>query len=193
MPSKIEQIVAVAARIEPQPFTIEEAAVEAWRIDKLAFGLDGFEELYPDHHAVLCMFSGAHGIVRRGWVDRVATGKYQITDLGREEAERIASGTSREEAAKVSMSHSGKLDHLLATTAWKRYRSGKIELLTVADAMTFVTITNNGILQDLATLTCRKPATLANGQVVDRQLVVEIRECDATIRRNFERFLVVKT
>ncbi len=62
-----------AARLLPQPFTVAQLVVAAWRRDRRSFGLPGLERCHPSSKLVECYLYGRRGLIDRGhlaWVDR---------------------------------------------------------------------------------------------------------------------------
>ncbi len=65
-----------------QRFTAEELLVKAWKIDKRAFGLRGFEQEYPDSNILYTKLMGKSGLVRTGFLKKIAGKTYTITEAG---------------------------------------------------------------------------------------------------------------
>lgn len=66
-------------------FTAEELIVHAWRKDKRAWGLRGFEDQYPDANKMvkeLDAHAGKQGIVGQGLLEKVDRRVYRITPVG---------------------------------------------------------------------------------------------------------------
>ena len=71
-------------------FTAESLAVAAWKAHPKEFGLKTYAELYPDANAVLSYLMGEKGLVKQGFLERVAPKTYRLTEKGRERAEALA-------------------------------------------------------------------------------------------------------
>jgi len=66
-------------------FTAEELIVHAWRKDKRAWGLRGFEDQHPDANKMLKELdahAGKQGIVGQGMLEKVQQRVYRITPVG---------------------------------------------------------------------------------------------------------------
>jgi hypothetical protein len=66
-------------------FTAEELIVHAWKKDKRAWGLRGFEDQYPDANKIvkeLDAHAGKQGIVGQGLLEKVDRRVYRITPVG---------------------------------------------------------------------------------------------------------------
>ena len=187
MVRNIEKII-LAAGEAPQPFSVEQLTVAVWENDPHLFGLKGFEKVYPNNHAVLSALSGKKGLVSRGYLDRVGKGSYQIGNLGREEIKRL----SQSKPQYMSQELIATLGRLLSSVAWRRFKQGKVEYLSLTDAKDFLNIDTKSLLAMMRKMTARKPAQLSNGQVIDKKLIVELDQCDDIIRSRFGRLLETK-
>lgn len=81
----------VAGRAE---FTEWDLTVAAWRRNSNRFGCRGYEGMYPDHKRVMMEIMGItkkDNPLRRGWIEKTRPNYYQITDLGRSEADTLGS------------------------------------------------------------------------------------------------------
>jgi hypothetical protein len=70
-------------------FTAEELLVHAWKNDKLAWGLRGFEDQFPDSDKIfkeLDAHAGKQGIVGQGLLQKVHQRVYRLTPAGLAEA-----------------------------------------------------------------------------------------------------------
>jgi|SRR5579885_633939 DNA-binding PadR family transcriptional regulator len=80
------------ARSGREVFTEWDLTVAAWKRNNSRFGCRGYEDEYPDHKRVMMEIMGqskADNPVRRRFLEKVRTNYYQITALGRAEADRL--------------------------------------------------------------------------------------------------------
>ena len=84
--SSTEEVLLAASRLSTdliKEFTEWDLTVEAWKLNKNRWGLQGHED-YPDHKRVMneVMAKGTQKIVGRGWIERTRPNHYKITQLG---------------------------------------------------------------------------------------------------------------
>ncbi len=84
--SSTEEVLLAAFRLSTdslKEFTEWDLTVEAWKLNKNRWGLQGHEE-YPDHKRVMneVMARGTQKIVSKGWIERTRPNHYKITQLG---------------------------------------------------------------------------------------------------------------
>jgi len=84
--SATEEVLLAAARLSTdslKEFTEWDLTVEAWKLNKNRWGLQGYEE-YPDHKRVMneVMAAGTQKVVGKGWIERTRPNHYKITHLG---------------------------------------------------------------------------------------------------------------
>lgn len=70
-------------------FTAEDLLIKAWKLDKSAFGLRGYEKLYPDSNILYTKLMGKSGLVRTGYLKKVGEKTYTITEAGLAVASRL--------------------------------------------------------------------------------------------------------
>jgi hypothetical protein len=73
-----------AARALPQPFTLNDVSVAAWRACPEFFGMRGYP--YPDNHKVHYILYGDRGLIAKGLIERVRQGLFRVppgADLAR--------------------------------------------------------------------------------------------------------------
>jgi len=63
-------------------FTAEALLVEAWKDDKPAFGLRGYEGNYPDSNNLYVKLMGKKSLVRLGYLKKVGEKTYTLTEAG---------------------------------------------------------------------------------------------------------------
>jgi hypothetical protein len=81
-------------------FSEWDLTVAAWKRDKNRFGCRGYEDKYPDHKRVMMEIMGQSkrdNPIRRQFVQKTKTNYYQLTPLGKAEADRLKKiGESKE-------------------------------------------------------------------------------------------------
>src|SRR5262245_6256089 len=70
--------VARVACTLPQPFTLNDGSVGAWRACPEFFGMKGYP--YPDNHKVHYILYGSRGLIARGIIRRVSEGLFCIPE-----------------------------------------------------------------------------------------------------------------
>jgi hypothetical protein len=65
-----------AGRTLPQPFTLNDVSVAAWRACPEFFGMKGYP--YPDNHKVHYILYGERGLIAKGLIRRVQQGLFTI-------------------------------------------------------------------------------------------------------------------
>jgi hypothetical protein len=71
-------IIMFAAKKLPQPFSVEDLVVEAWKLDKEKIGLDGFKQFYPNNNKILSALMGKKGLYNGGKLVKLGKGMLQI-------------------------------------------------------------------------------------------------------------------
>ena len=64
------------ARTVPQPFTLNDVSVAAWRAHPEVFGMKGYP--YPDNHKVHYILYGSRGLIAKGILHRVREGLFRL-------------------------------------------------------------------------------------------------------------------
>lgn len=83
---KSELLLLAALKLSAEPggetaFSAEALIVKAWQLFPEAFALAGYP--HPDSNAVICILVGKRGLVRHGWLEKVAPKMYRLTADGR--------------------------------------------------------------------------------------------------------------
>lgn len=78
-------LLRIAASLPPEPFSLEELTVAAWRRAPEAFALKGHPE-HPDARRVATRLCGPKSLVARGELERVGPNVFVVTELGRKAA-----------------------------------------------------------------------------------------------------------
>lgn len=91
--SSTEEVLLAATRLSTESlkeFTEWDLTIEAWKLNKNRWGLQGHEE-YPDHKRVMneVMAAGTQKIVGRGWIERTRPNHYKVTQLGLAKAKSL--------------------------------------------------------------------------------------------------------
>jgi hypothetical protein len=66
------------ARTVPQPFTLNDLSVAAWRAHPELFGMKGYP--FPDNHRIHYILYGTRGLIAKGIVRRVREGLFRLPD-----------------------------------------------------------------------------------------------------------------
>ncbi len=82
-----------AARAIPQPFTLNDVSVAAWRACPEFFGMKGYP--YPDNHKVHYILYGSRGLIARGIIRRVHEGLFCVAE-GIDPEATLATGNEEE-------------------------------------------------------------------------------------------------
>jgi len=150
-----EKILLAAFQLEDQghsPFSAEALIVAAWQKYPRTFGLKGYDEQYPDSNKVLASIMGEKGLTRRGWLSKPAQKLYALTQEGRRVVRRLLHGEDQPAAAasakpdrpiRLSKEHDKFMQGLFGTSAYEKFREGRQQELTFADACRFWGITEN--------------------------------------------------
>lgn len=120
-----ETLLHVAATL-PQPFSTEELAVAAWKADSKAFGLPGFEALYPDKARLRNCLYDRHGLLTRGWIVKDGL-RFRVVKMP----------TMSSEPTPSSVRLSARLVRAADTGIYLAYKAGKKEAINFRDALHF--------------------------------------------------------
>jgi hypothetical protein len=147
-----EKILLAGYQLEEQgqsPFSAEALIVVAWQKYPRTFGLKGYDDLYPDSNKVLASIMGEKGLARRGWLDKMGQKLYALSNEGRRAVRRLLQGeeapetVKRDRPIKLSKEHDKLMQTLFETSAYEKYREGRQQEFTFADACRFWGITEN--------------------------------------------------
>jgi hypothetical protein len=146
-----EKILLAAFQLEEQgqsPFSAEALIVSVWQKYPRTFGLKGYDEQYPDSNKVLASIMGEKGLTRRGWLSKPGQKLYVLTHDGRRVVRRLMQGddppvVKDHRPVKLSRDHDKLLQGLFVTSAYEKFREGRQQELTFADACRFWSITEN--------------------------------------------------
>jgi hypothetical protein len=147
-----EKILLAAFQLEEQghsPFSAEALIVSAWQKYPRTFGLKGYDDQYPDSNKVLASIMGEKGLARRGWLTKMGQKLYSLSHDGRVSVRRLLRGEDqpasikRDRPIKLSKEHDKLLHRLFETSAYEKFREGRRQELTFADASRYWNITDN--------------------------------------------------
>jgi len=77
-------ILRAATALPDGSFSAEDLTVQAFLMAPEIVAMNGHPH-FPDHHRVYAALCGRRGIVEKGYLERLATGQYMLTELGRSE------------------------------------------------------------------------------------------------------------
>jgi hypothetical protein len=168
-----EKILLAAFHLEEagqSPFSAEALIVTSWQKFPRTFGLKGYDEQYPDSNKVLASIMGEKGLARRGWLAKMGQKLYSLTREGRQTVRRLVQAGENpppNAPVKLSREHDKLLQGLFGSTAFDKFREGRRQELTFADACRYWGITENMGNEALDTRLDHLRATLAE---VERQI-----------------------
>ncbi len=145
--SVTEKLLLAALRLEQEgkhPFSAEDLVVSAWAMFPHAFGLAGYRDesgnlSYPDSNRVFAEIMGSKPIRKRGFLEKVGSKMYRLTEAGREHAHLLSGRKTTTGAKKASLGRptEQELKRLFASKALEKSRNGRIGDLTFYDACAF--------------------------------------------------------
>ncbi len=147
-----EKILLAAFQLEEQgqsPFSAEALIVAAWQKYPRTFGLKGYDEQFPDSNKVLASIMGEKGLARRLWLVKMGQKLYALGHEGRRTVRRLLQGDEPPESVKsdrpvkLTKEHDKLLQGLFVASAYEKFREGRQQELTFADACRFWSITEN--------------------------------------------------
>jgi hypothetical protein len=144
-----ERILVAARQLadEQGTFTAEDLVVRAWQLYPEHFALQGHPN-YPDSNRVLTKIMGTSGLRGKGWIARVGTKRYRITDVGRVAATELEARLAGEGASRLGGLRLAAADRwvvsalhrMLASPAFEK--RGRGETLSFSDVCTFWNISS---------------------------------------------------
>jgi len=120
------------------PFTAEDLVVQAWKRSPDHFGLQGYASQHPDSNRVLTKIMGSESPLRKkGFLRKVGSKQYQLTDVGRQAADKLAAGDSQPERRLAEMTRGLvlALRRMMRSTAFSKFV--RHEPLTFGDVSGF--------------------------------------------------------
>jgi hypothetical protein len=70
-------VVLAVARTLDQPFRLNDLSVACHRHDPDYFGMEGYRH-HPDNHKIHSFLYGRRGLIRKGFLERVAEGLFRV-------------------------------------------------------------------------------------------------------------------
>ena len=129
------------------PFSAEDLVVSAWQRFPDTFGLAGYRSpdghlSHPDSNRVFAEIMGSKPIRSRGFLKKVGTKMYQLTESGNEHACWCAgrASTSSTEKAGLPRDVEKELKRLLSSKAVEKFRKNRPDDVTFYDACAFWTV-----------------------------------------------------
>jgi hypothetical protein len=126
------------------PFSAEDLVVAAWQKFPDAFGLAGYRDnsgclSYPNSNRVFAEIMGSKPIRKRGFLKKVGTKMYQLTEGGREHALLLLGQKNKPSTEKAGLSREieQQLRRLFDTRATDKVARGHPEEITFYDACAF--------------------------------------------------------
>lgn len=124
------------------PFTAEDLVVEAWRTYPDTFGLAGYadssgQNMYPDSNRVFAEIMGTKPVRQRGYLIKVGSKLYQLTEAGIQHATTLRSGSTGTEKVGLARPLKDELERLLNAKATLKYKAGALDEITFHDACGF--------------------------------------------------------
>jgi hypothetical protein len=190
-------------------FAAEDLVVAAWRMYPDAFGLSGHTDQagrakYPDSNRVFAEIMGAKPIRKQGYLQKVGTKIYRLTEAGIHKAEYLAGAGQAGAPLKGSLPRevSVELKRLLASRALSKQRNGQMNDITFYDACTFWGITPRssaielegrlknftGVVEAARGQVAASAAAFQHaGATYDSGDLEELRSLNAFLRREFSR------
>ena len=137
-------------------FSAEALVVMAWKKYPEAFGLAGYTDsdgrpIYPNSNRVYAEIMGSKPLRKNGWLRKVGSKMYQLTEAGRSEA-RSASGATRNETAEkwtLAREWVAFIRRLFDSRAGTKFRAALRDDISFFDACGFWGISAGSNAKDL--------------------------------------------
>lgn len=154
-PTVVERILLAALELDAdgRSFTAEDLVVKAWELSPDRFGLQGYAGKHPDSNRVLTKLMGKDALLRKnGWLRKVGTKRYRLTDLGRSAAEALRNRAQPAESSRrlseVDRRLLAPLTRMLESTAFDKFI--RTEPLTFSDVCGFWNISPRSTAHQLS-------------------------------------------
>jgi hypothetical protein len=153
---------------------------------------------------------GEKGLARRGWLMKMGQKLYSLTREGRQVVRRLTQDESAviqtaPTPVKLSREHDKVLLVLFASTAFEKYRQGREQELTFADACRFWSITENlhgealdarldhlrAALAEIERQVGLGCATLSSGQSITGEEIGNLCDINSHLQQRFSRHLTL--
>src|ERR1035438_9640504 len=124
------------------PFTAEDLVVAAWRAYPDTFGLPGYvgadgRSIYPDSNRVFAEIMGTKPVRQRGYLVKVGSKLYQLTEAGTHYAGGLQSEATGIEKVGLARDLKDELERLMKTKASEKFRTERVDEITFHDACGF--------------------------------------------------------
>jgi hypothetical protein len=154
--SIVEKLLIAAIDLEEngkRPFTAEDFVINAWKNFPDAFGLSGHlddngNRKYPDSNRVYAETMGSKPIRKNGFLEKVGTKLYQLTESGQLHAKRLSvsflsdgESQSGDEKSGLNREMVLKIKRLFSSKSFEKYVGQRIEEITFYDACAYWGIT----------------------------------------------------
>jgi hypothetical protein len=171
-----------------KPFSAEDLVVSAWRKFPDTFGLAGYLDKkgslsFPDSNRVFAEIMGSKPIRKRGFLKKVGTKMYQLTEAGRGNARILLNRNSEVQIKKAGLPREieEELKRLFSSKALEKFKNNRLEDITFYDACSFWGISP------------RSSAIELDGKIANLEKVIELAqkivdEKDATFEHGSRAF-----
>jgi len=137
-------------------FSAEDLVVMAWRMYPEAFGLAGYTDkeghpIYPNSNRVYAEIMGSKPLRKNGWIRKVGSKMYKLTEAGRSQAHLISEipPTSSAEKWAIARDRIDFIRKLFDSRASTKFRAGHREDISFFDACGFWGISASSNAKDI--------------------------------------------
>jgi hypothetical protein len=138
-----DKLLVAAAKLHQEgkdQFSAEELVVMSWKMFPDAFGLKGFQ--HPDSNRVFAEIMGSKPIRKRGYLEKIGTKLYRLTDLGKSTSVVLsADDTSGTRKIGSDRKSTVWIRKLLTNNAVIKFGGDREGDITFSDACSFLSIT----------------------------------------------------
>jgi hypothetical protein len=128
-------------------FSEWDLTVASWKRNPNRFGCRGYEDRYPDHKRVMMEIMGTtkkDNPIRRGWLERTRSNHYQMTNIGRSEADLFnETKTTGEKSHRSPQPIYDAVAPLYRNSVFRKYCSDPEEPRMWLGAASFLGLTSN--------------------------------------------------
>jgi hypothetical protein len=139
-----------------QRFSAEDLVVMAWTKYPEAFGLAGYTDkdcrpIYPNSNRVYAEIMGSKPLRKNGWLRKVGSKMYELTEAGRSKARSVSGIPATEGAEKWALAREQIefIRRLFDSRASTKFRAGQREEVSFFDACGFWGISAGSNAKDL--------------------------------------------
>ena len=187
--TKADKLLLSAAKLEERgerPFSAEQLAVEGWRQFPEDFALQGYPQ-YPDSNRVYSLIMGSKPLRNRGWLRKVGTKMYQLSEAGMIAAESLEdkSDSTQQVGSSLSRQQKALLNRLNSAAATRKVREEDPDSLVFSDACAFWQISSRSNSKTFNTRVESIESVLdAAEQVVPSNAIIVMGRGDGEINAN---------